>query len=648
MSSQDAPARPRPPMVRGPFAGMGVAEKSVNFGPSAKRLLARLAPERARILLVLALTVTSVTLSVLGPRLLGHATNIIFDGILGRRVPAGLTKDQAVAAARAAGNNSLADVLARSHLVPGHGIDFAALRGILLLVLALYLASSVFSWMQGYLLTGAVQRTMYRLREDVESKLNRLPLAYFDGQPRGEVLSRVTNDIDNITQALQQSLSQMLMSVLTVVAVLAMMVSISPLLAVIALVSVPLSVALTRAIATRSQKLFVSQWKTTGQLNGQIEEAFSGHALVKVFGRQAEVEQRFAEQNDELYRTSFGAQFVSGIISPAVMFIGNLNYVAVAVVGGLRVASGAMSLGDVQAFIQYSRQFTQPLTQVASMANVMQSGVASAERVFELLDAAEQVPDVSEPAVIEDPRGRVEFQHVSFSYDPAEPLISDLSFTAAPGQTVAIVGPTGAGKTTLVNLIMRFYELDSGRITLDGQDIARLTRADLRSRIGMVLQDTWLFGGTIRDNIGYGDPAADDERIRAAARATFVDRFVHSLPDGYDTVIDEEGSNVSAGEKQLLTIARAFLADPSLLILDEATSSVDTRTELLVQQAMAALRSDRTSFVIAHRLSTIRDADLILVMEHGRIVEQGTHTEVLEAGGAYFALYNAQFSGAAA
>ncbi|HEX2902865.1 MAG TPA: ABC transporter ATP-binding protein [Jatrophihabitans sp.] len=634
-------------MARGPFAGMGAAEKSMNFGPSFRRLLGRLAPERPIVGAVLGLTVSSVVASVFGPRLLGHATNIIFDGILGRRLPAGITKEQAVARARAQGDNKIADVLQKSHLVPGHGIDFHALGTVLLLAMALYLLSSFCSWLQGYLLTGAVQRTMYRLRCDVEAKLHRLPLAYFDGQPRGEVLSRVTNDIDNVTQALQQTLSQMLYSLLSVVAVLTMMVSISPLLAIIALVSVPVSVLLTRMIAKRSQRMFVSQWKTTGQLNGQIEEAFSGHALVKVFGRQQEVERSFEERNAELYRSSFSAQFISGIIQPAVMFIGNLNYVAVAVVGGLRVASGTMSLGDVQAFIQYSRQFTQPLTQVAAMANVLQSGVASAERVFELLDAAEQRAEVTTPAVITDPHGRVEFERVSFSYDPEKPLISDLSFVAKPGQTVAIVGPTGAGKTTLVNLIMRFYELDAGRITLDGQDIAELSRADLRSRIGMVLQDTWLFGGTIRDNIAYGRPAATEAEILSAARATFVDRFVHSLPDGYDTVIDEEGSNVSAGEKQLLTIARAFLADPSLLILDEATSSVDTRTELLVQQAMAVLRSDRTSFVIAHRLSTIRDADLILVMEDGQIVEHGDHVTLLAADGAYARLYNAQFAGAA-
>ncbi|SDO93163.1 ATP-binding cassette, subfamily B [Nakamurella panacisegetis] len=631
----------------GPFGGMGMpAEKSLNFGPSAKRLFGRLKPESLGVALVLLLAVVSVTFSVIGPKILGKATDTIFTGIIGKQLPLGLTKEQAIDAARARGQGTFADLLSGMNVVPGHGVDFTALGHVLLVVISLYIAASVFSWLQGYLLNGMVQRTVFRLRRDVEDKLNRLPLVYFDRQQRGEVLSRVTNDIDNISQSLQQSMSQLLTSLLTVVGVLVMMIVVSPLLAVIAVVAIPLSLVVTTVIAKRSQKLFVAQWRHTGALNGQIEEAFTGHSLVKVFGRQPEVEKTFEDKNDELYNASFGAQFVSGLIMPAMMFIGNLTYVAVAVVGGLRVASGAMSLGDVQAFIQYSRQFTQPLTQVASMANVLQSGVASAERVFELLDEQEQTAEVERAVPIASTAGRVEFEHVSFRYLPDTPLIEDLSLVAAPGQTVAIVGPTGAGKTTLVNLILRFYEIDSGRITLDGVDIREMTRGDLRSRIGMVLQDTWLFGGTIRENIAYGRPGATEEEILDAARATYVDRFVHSLPDGYDTVIDAEGSNVSAGEKQLLTIARAFLADPSLLILDEATSSVDTRTELLVQHAMAALRTDRTSFVIAHRLSTIRDADLILVMESGRIVEQGTHEQLLQAQGAYFRLYNAQFAGA--
>lgn len=635
----------RPPMGRGPWAGAGMpAEKSMNFGPSARRLLRRLKPEWFPLVVVTVLAIISVTFTVIGPRILGDATNIIFEGAISMNLPEGATQEQIVDGLRADGQTDQADMLAGMNLDPGSGIDFAALARVLLLVLAIYTLAFLFGWVQALVLNGVVQRTMYRLREDVETKVNKLPLAYFDRMPRGELLSRVTNDIDNISQTLQQTLSQVLVSLLSVIGVLAMMFSISPLLAGIALVTIPLTVAITAVIAKRSQKKFVSQWAHTGELNAQIEEMYSGHAIVKVFGRSREVGKRFQEKNDELYQASFGAQFISGIIMPSMMFVGNLVYVAIAVVGGLQVATGSLSLGSVQAFIQYSRQFTQPLTQLGSMANLLQSGVASAERVFELFDADEQSPDPADPVTPSDDHGRLVFDNVSFSYSADKPLIQDLDLVAEPGHTIAIVGPTGAGKTTLVNLIMRFYELDAGRITLDGVDIAAMTRLDLRSRIGMVLQDTWLFGGTIRDNIAYGRPDATDEEILEAARATYVDRFVHSLPDGYDTVLDDEASNVSAGEKQLLTIARAFLARPSVLILDEATSSVDTRTEVLVQKAMSTLRRDRTSFVIAHRLSTIRDADLILVMEAGQIVEQGSHDALLAEGGAYYNLYNSQFA----
>ncbi len=622
-----------------------IGEKAMHFGPSARRVLARMRPERTKVIAVVILAVVSVTLFAVGPRILGQATDLIFAGLFGRQLPPGVTVEQAVESVRATGATRVADMIeAMDNVVPGEGVDFGAVGQVLVLVLALYVVASLLGWLQGYLVNDVVQGTVYRMRAEVEEKINRLPLGYFDRQPRGELLSRVTNDIDNLSQSLGQTMSQLLTSLLTVLGVVGMMLSISPTLALTALVTIPVSMVVTGLVMKRSQVLFVAQWRRTGALSAQIEEAFTGHDLTKVFGRRREVEARFAAENEELFKASFGAQFISGLIMPMMMFLGNLNYVAIAVVGGLRVASGSMSLGEVQAFIQYSRQFTQPLTQVASMVNLLQSGVASAERVFELLDAEEEPAESSTPAVPAEPRGRVEFEGVSFRYDQDTPLIADLSLVAAPGHTVAIVGPTGAGKTTLVNLVMRFYDVDAGRITLDGVNIAEMRRADLRAQIGMVLQDTWLFEGTIRDNIAYGRPEASEAEILAAARATFVDRFVHSLPEGYDTVVDEAGGNLSAGERQLITIARAFLANPALLILDEATSSVDTRTELLLQHAMAALRTDRTSFVIAHRLSTIRDADLILVMEHGRIVEQGSHEALLQTGGAYAALYNMQFT----
>ena len=586
-------------------------EKSKDFKATSRRLVQRMANERWIAGIVLITGIASVILVVLGPRVLGHATDILFDGLLGRN-----------------GRD---------------GINFKSLHKTLWFAVALYLTSFVLAYMQTFMLAGIVQRTMYKLRADVEDKIHRLPLSYIDRHSRGDLLSRVTNDIDNIAQSLQQSLSQLLTAFLTITGVLVMMFVVSPLLAFIALLVVPASMLLMKQIAGRSKQKFIAQWKHTGELNGLIEETFTGHAIVKVFDQQDQVENRFEKINRKLFDVSNDAQFISGSIMPSMMFIGNLNYVAIAVIGGLKVSSGSMSLGDVQAFIQYSRQFTHPLTQAASTANVLQSGMASAERVFELLDAPEQEPE-GDTHLVGDVQGRVVFDNVSFSYANDRKLIENLSFVAEPGSTIAIVGPTGAGKTTLVNLIMRFYELDGGAITLDGINIADLPRSELRSKIGMVLQDTWLFNGTIKENIGYGNPSATDEQIVAAAKATYVDRFVRSLPDGYSTHLAGEGEAVSTGEKQLLTIARAFLADPAILILDEATSSVDTRTEVLIQKAMGALRMGRTSFVIAHRLSTIRDATVILVMENGTIVEQGSHEELLERQGAYYRLYQSQFS----
>lgn len=633
--------RPAPPAPAG---------RSRDFWGSAARLVKQLAPQRRTAIAVITLGIAGTVIGVMVPRILGHATDLLFNGVVGRQLPAGISKAQAVAAARSRGQNTFADLLSGMNVVPGRGVDFGAVARTLALALLLYLVSALLIWVQARLLNRTVQRTMVALRSAVEDKVHRLPLAYFDGRQRGELLSRVTNDIDNIQSSLSMTISQLLTSVLTVLTVLAMMLSISPLLAGITLLTVPLSLLATRVIVRRSQRLFVAQWTSVGRLNAHIEETYSGFTVVQTFGHRAAARDRFRALNDEVYRASFGAQFFSGLVAPATAVIGNLGYAAVAVLGGLQVATGQITLGNIQAFIQYVRQFNSPLSQLAGMYNTLQSGVASAERVFALLDEPEEPPDAppEEKPTAPGPAGRdaggggrVEFAHVSFAYRPGIRVIDDLSLVAEPGSTVSIVGPTGAGKTTLVNLLMRFYDVDAGRISIDGVDIATMDRRALRSRIGMVLQDTWLFDGTIAENIGYGRPGAGDDEIVAAARAAYVDRFVQNLPDGYHTRVSGDGGNLSAGERQLITIARAFLARPQLLILDEATSSVDTRTEALIAHATRELRRDRTSFIIAHRLSTIRDADRIAVIEAGRIFEQGTHAELLARRGVYYAMTQA-------
>jgi ATP-binding cassette subfamily B multidrug efflux pump len=632
----------------GRIAAMGVKpEKARNFKVSFRRLFDRLLRDPLFVWMIIGFGVIATAMSVVGPRILGHATDIVFTGFMSDKFQHGQTKQQVVDQLHASGNDRVANLVQNMDLHPGSGIDFSALGMVLGIALVLYAMSSFLQWHQGRMTTIVVQRMVAGLRGDVEDKVNRLPLSYFDTQERGEILSRTTNDIDNIAQSLQQTMSQMLTSILLVLGTLVMMLTISPLLSLVAFLTLPVAIMVSRVIMKRSQPEFMAQWANTGRLNGHIEEAFTGHEIVKVFGRQQEARETFDKHNEALFVSAFKAQFVSGLIQPVMMFVSNINYVVVAVVGGLRVASGSLTIGEVQAFIQYSRQFTQPLTQIAAMVNLLQSGVASAERVFDLLDEAEEIPQDADTQFPEPLRGRVVFQDVTFSYQPDQPLIEHLDLTANPGETIAIVGPTGAGKTTLTNLILRFYDIQSGAITLDGVDIRTMDRSRLRESFGVVLQDTWLFKGTIRENIAYGAHRASEEEIQRAAEAAYVDHFVRTLPDGYDTLIDDEGTNVSAGQRQLLTIARAFLADPAILVLDEATSSVDTRTEALVQQAMEQLRSGRTSFVIAHRLSTIRDADHIVVMEDGHIVEQGTHDSLRAAGGAYERLYSAQFAGAA-
>ncbi|KTR62200.1 ABC transporter [Exiguobacterium indicum] len=613
MSEKKRPAGGPPPGGPGGGNMMMLGEKPKDFKATFRRLLRYLRPRRTALVGVFLAAILSTVFMIAGPKIMGTAITELFEG-----------------------------AYAKFQGVPGAAIDFTKIGQILLWLAGLYIISSLFNYLQQYLMSGIAQKTVYDLREDVNHKLERLPLKYYDGRPNGETLSRVTNDIDTIGSTLQQSVTSFITSIVTIVGILIMMLTISPLLTLISLVSLPVSIFAIRPILKRSQKYFADQQRTLGQLNGHVEEMYTGHSVVKAFGHERKAVEQFDAVNEELYEAGRKAQFISGIIMPMMMFIGNISYVLISIVGGILVTQRAISIGDIQAFITYTRQFTQPITQTANIANIVQSTVAAAERVFELLDEEEEIKEVTTHRLAQ-AEGAVAFEHVDFGYG-TDLLIEDMNIDVAPGQTVAIVGPTGAGKTTMINLLMRFYELNGGTIRIDGIDTRKMSREDLRTTFGMVLQDTWLFNGTIRDNLAYGKSGATEEEIIAAAKTAHADHFIRTLPDGYDTVLNEEASNISQGQKQLLTIARAVLADPPIMILDEATSSVDTRTEVFIQQAMRRLMEGRTSFVIAHRLSTIKDADLILVMNQGSVIEQGTHEELLEADGFYADLYNSQFS----
>jgi ATP-binding cassette subfamily B protein len=641
---RDEQSKRRGPGMGG-MGGMVPGEKPKNFFKSFRRLLGFLKPQMFFLIIVIIFAILGTTFMVLAPRIMGNATNVLFEGIVSKNMPEGMTKNQVIDMLKMTDQDQIAEMVGPMNITPGQGVDFNKLLTILIVLLALYAISALFNWLQQYIMAGVSQKTVYNLRKEVDTKLSKLPLNYFDSHSHGDILSRVTNDIDNIGNTLQQTLTQIITSFVTIIGVVIMMFTISSLLSAIALTVIPLALISTMFIAKKSQKQFQIQWNSTGKLNGRVEETYAGHNIVKAFNHQEKEKFEFDKENERLYDSSFKAQFISGIIRPVIAFLNNINYVAISVIGGLRVANGMLTLGDVQAFIQYSRQFTQPMVQISSIINILQSTTASAERVFEFLDEEDEIPNPQTPEIIADVKGHVEFDHVYFSYNPNEPLIEDLNLEVKPGENVAIVGPTGAGKTTLVNLLMRFYEINSGKILVDGVDTRNMKRSDLRKMFGMVLQDSWIFGGTIKENIAYGKDNAKNEEIITAAKAAYVDHFVRTLPNGYDTVIDEDATNLSQGQRQLITIARAFLKDPNILILDEATSSVDTRTEVLIQQAMAELMKNRTSFVIAHRLSTIRNADIILVMNHGKIVEQGNHKELMKKQGFYYNLYMSQFVG---